>query len=156
MENFNAFCAVLESHISLFEGLMSVETQKLSAIAGNDIDKLDQHMKSEQAYALELRGLDAKREMIQAKLGCAGLPLNQIIEKSEGERKKKLLALYLNLKDRIEDLDATIACTKKFIELHLNSIDLLEARMKTQRNESEKPGSKKSDDKPPRFTSVKV
>jgi hypothetical protein len=159
MENLRDFYTILENHIALFDGLTSLEAQKLEAIVENDIDRLDAYMRAEQAYTLELRGLDIKREKIQENLGIAGLTLSAIIERTEGEQKKKLTDLYTNLRDKIEDLDAAITCTKKFIELHLDSIGFLEDKLKKQRAEGapyEKSGKKRPENPPAKFTSKKV
>ena len=161
MRDLQALFSVLDSLSSLFDRLIEVETEKLGAIAINDIAKLDEFMKTEQAISLELKGLDSKREAVQAELGFSGLPMGEIIEKTEGEDAQKLNNIYLSLQEKVEDLNGAIECTKKFIALHLQSLDLLEMRMKTQHEEEsgsyEKTGRKKpEDDAGPRFTSRKV
>lgn len=152
---------VMDDILELFDRLMEVENSKLDAIAVNDVDKLDEHMRAEQACTMELRSLDARREQIQSELGFDGYTMRQIIEASSGEDKEKLREMYETLQVKTEELQVAVDCTKKFIELHIQSLDFLLAQMGGHKKEEEtayhQSGEKKNGEPDkPRFTSKKV
>lgn len=152
---------VMDDVLELFDRLMVVENSKLDAIAVNDVDKLDEHMRAEQACTMELRSLDARREHVQEELGFKGYTMRQIIDATSGEEKEKLQEIYETLQIKTEELQIAVDCTKKFIELHIQSLDFLLAQMGGQKHEEEiayqQSGEKKSEEPDkPRFTSKKV
>ena len=163
MRDLTALYKLLDSVVSLFDKLLAVETEKLDAIAVNDVEKLDEYMLSEQALTMELRSLDAKREKEQSVLGFENFTLNSIIQAVDGDSPDdaaKLKDLMETLEQKTDELTVAVACTRKFIELHLQSIDFVLAKMGEQR---EKEGSYQSsgekseqDSRPTQFTPRKV
>lgn len=163
MKDLASLYKLLDSITVLFDKLLVVENDKLDAIAANDVEKLDGFMLSEQALTMELRSLDAKREKLQTELGYDKYTLKEIISSllpespGDAERLRTVMGL---LEQRTEELTLAVECTKKFIELHLQSIDFVLARMGEQRdreNSYQSTGEKSGDDEvPAKFTPRKV
>lgn len=152
--------AVLESVISLFDKLLVTENAKLDAIAVNDVDKLDEYMRAEQAFTMELRSLDAKREKIQAELGFDGLTLSGIVDSLPQGESEKLSDIMEQLQQRTDELTVAVNCTKNLIELHLQSLDIVLESMGSQvkRDVSYESTGEKNEEVnvPPKFSSKKV
>lgn len=156
--NYEKFYALLNNLVDLFDRLLHVESDKLDAIAVNDIEKLDEYMKTEQAFTLEMRSLDQKREALQEEMGLKGLTISQIIEKAPADQKEKLDHYRNVLIDKKEELELSLQCTRKFIEMHIVSLDVLISQLGPEKQETagyEKDGKAKEEDNP-KFTSKKV
>ena len=69
MYTLDDFLDLAEKLILLFDDLTDIEQTKLEAVTEKNIDSLNECMKEEQAYLLQFRGLDKKREAIQKDLG---------------------------------------------------------------------------------------
>ena len=65
MYTLDDFLDLAEKLILLFDDLTDIEQTKLEAVTEKNIDSLNECMKEEQAYLLQFRGLDKKREAIQ-------------------------------------------------------------------------------------------
>ena len=65
MYKLDDFIDLLEKLILLFDDLADVEQTKLDAVKERNVDTLNDCMKEEQAYLLQFRGLDKKRETLQ-------------------------------------------------------------------------------------------
>ena len=75
------FRSVLTLLASLQEGLerlSDLARQKTVAVQQDDLMKVDEILRQEQAMALTFRGLDQKREKLLEELGLSGLPLSQL------------------------------------------------------------------------------
>ena len=125
MQDIQKLHDILTELTAIFEELFELESVKIDAIAANDIPKLDNCMKDEQVISMRLRGLDAKREKVQAELRMPGLTFKEIIERAEGEEKETLSEAYIQLEGRLACVKEATECSKKYIELHLKSLDFL-------------------------------
>jgi len=160
LDKLTGLFSLLKSVIALFDKLLATESDKLNAIAANDVDKLDEYMRVEQAFTMELRSLDAKREKLQAELGFEGYSLSEIVDAVPRGESDILCGLMEVLRQRTEELTAAVNCTKNLIELHLNSLDLVLESMGSQvtRETSYESTGEKSEEVnvPPKFSSRKV
>lgn len=129
MTQFNQFKSLIDDYIIIFDQLILFETEKLESIAANKVDLLDSQMREEQAHLLKLKGLDRKREALQAEMNQAGLSFRQIIDTVEGEEKEVLESSFLSLSKKTEELQVATKSTKLYIELHLHSLDMLIASL---------------------------
>lgn len=68
----------LEKLGDTLEQLTEVEREKTAAVGKGDLAAVDECMKREQVFSLNLRGFDQKREKLLAKLGIAGTNLDQL------------------------------------------------------------------------------
>lgn len=160
MDRLTSLYTVLNNVMSLFDRLLIAENAKLDAIAVNDVDKLDECMRCEQAFTMELRSLDAKRESVQAGLGFDGMTLSEIIAALPSDQTQKLSGIMEELQQRTDELTVAVSCTKNLIELHLQSLDLVLESMGSQvtRDVSYESSGEKNEELnvPPKFSPKKV
>lgn len=155
-DDFDSFCKVIRDTIALFEELNEYENKKLDAIAANNVLELDKYLNDEQAYLMKMRGLDSKREKLQQQLGVTGLPFKEIIEKFDGRERDSLNSLYDELSEKSTELKNAITATRKYIELHLNTISAMLAKLEGSEGTYDKKGEKEPKTPPERFTPTKA
>jgi len=154
--DFDLFCKVIRETITLFDELLALEGKKIDAIAENDIALLDQYMNDEQVYLLQMKGLDYKREKMQEQLGMQSLTFRQMIDEFDGTERESLASLYEELSSKSAELKEAITSTKRFIDLHLNSISALLEKLDGGQGTYNKSGEKESKEPPARFTPTKA
>ena len=154
--DFELFCKVIKETLALFDELLSLEGKKINAIAENDITLLDQYMNDEQVYLLQMRGLDYKREKMQEQLNAAGLTFRQMIDNFNSPEKESLISLYEELSSKSSELKEAITGTKRFIDLHLNSISALLEKLEGSEGVYNKSGEKEPKEPPARFAPTKA
>jgi len=154
-DDFDIFCKLIEETITLFDELLGLELKKVDAMSENDVTLLDQYMNDEQVYLLQMRGIDYKREKMQEQLGASGLTFRQMIDQFEAPEKERLIPLYEKLSSKAAELKEAISNTKRFINLHLNSISALLEKLEGQSTYN-KSGEKEQTSPPTRFTPTKA
>ncbi len=124
MYTLDDFLDLVEKLILLFDDLTDIEQTKLEAVTAKDIEELNRCMKEEQAYLLQFRGLDKKRETIQKELGFEKKKFSEIISLvEEKEYKEDLEELFAALKETMDFYQQIHANVKHLIEVNLHSID---------------------------------
>lgn len=103
--------------------LKTIEENKLSAITENNLTKLDACIKDEQVQVMKLRGLEKKREQLQASLGFDNLTYCQIIETLQGNEKKEAQKLFNSLQKASDDFRSVNKSAKTALEVRLYSIN---------------------------------
>ena len=153
--DFDAFNKVIHETLALFNDLISLEVKKTDAITENDVTLLDQYMNDEQAYLLQMRGLDYKREKMQEQLGAQGLTFRQMIDEFEAPEREGFEKLYEELSAKSAELKKAIAETRRLIDMHLNSINTLLDKLEGAAPYDKK-GAKEQKTPPTRFTPTKA
>ena len=153
--DFESFCKVIRETLTLFDELNDYENKKLDAIAANNVLQLDVYINDEQAYLMKMRGLDMKREKLQQQLGYPGTPFKEMIEKFEGDEKDALAGLYSELSVKSLQLKSAISATKTAIDLNLNNISALLAKLEGAEGMYDKKGEKEPKT-PDHFTTTKA
>lgn len=123
MENIDKFVEVIQEMIDFFEQFQILEKVKLEAVRDNDIIKLEECMKKEQAEILVLRGIERKQAQIQKELGFENATFREIIELVPLERKAELETMYNKLSNSLDIFKSTTEGIKKTIEINLYSIE---------------------------------
>lgn len=124
MYTLDDFIDLLEKLILLFDDLTDVEQTKLNAIKKRDIDALNDCMKEEQAYLLQFRGLDKKRESMQKELGFENMKLTEIIPTLKDKQyKDEFQELYDALKETMNYYQQIHNSAKSIIETRLIGIE---------------------------------
>ncbi len=132
MDNFTELKDLLNEHEALFDQLIDFENLKLDAIAANDLNTLEQQMKDEQVYLMKLKVLDQKRDKILAQNGLEGKTFRELIELSQGDNRLELQGLFNGLSVKIDELKAATGSTKKYIDLHLHSLEILLSKLQNK------------------------
>jgi len=154
--DFDLFCKVIDETLILFDDLIKLESKKIDAISENDVTLLDQYMNDEQVFLLQMRNLDFKREKVLEQIGAPGSSFRQVIDEYEGTEKETLNSLFKELSAKSSELKEVITTTKRFIDLHLNSITALLNKMDDPGEVYNKSGEKEPKDPPKRFKPTKA
>ncbi len=125
MSNFKELKALLNEHAALFDQLIDFENMKLDAIAANDLVALEQQMKDEQVFLMKLKVLDQKRDRLLSENQLEGKTFRELIEIAVGEDQLELQNIFNGLSVKLDELKAATSSTKKYIDLHLHSLDIL-------------------------------
>lgn len=76
--SFSDCLALLEQLSQVFDQLAALEQEKTAAVGAQDLARLDQCMKQEQAVSLTLRGLEQKRGRLWRDLGLQSVALRDL------------------------------------------------------------------------------
>ena len=154
--DFDSFCAIIGDMTALFDELADFENKKLDAIAANDVAQLDKYMKEEQVYLLKMKGLEQRREKFQNRLGAPGLTFSGLIGKFGEPERDILTPLYDELASKTTEVRDAVSCTKRYIDLHLNSISALLEKLEGNTAVYGKNGEREQKSPPARFTPMKA
>lgn len=80
-DSHQEYLKVLEDTGACLAKLTELAEEKLAVVRKDDLIKLDEIMKKEQAQALALRGLENKREKLMKELGLADTRLSELVGK---------------------------------------------------------------------------
>ena len=86
MVDLSGFQQLIRQFIVLFDRMIPLEQAKLDAVSQNEISRLEEIIKKEQAEIMALRGLDQKREKLQAELGWKDLTFQKILMRLSEEQ----------------------------------------------------------------------
>ncbi|MBO8463809.1 MAG: flagellar export chaperone FlgN [Firmicutes bacterium] len=139
MYNLSNFIQLLKDYISLFDALVEVEQEKLLAAKKNRVTFVEEAMKKEQVYILQLKGYDKKREQIQQELGFSSLSFQQILEQVSKEENDQLTPLFYQFQEKVALLQEVSENAKKMIELNLHTIEKALKQEKADSASSQKP-----------------
>lgn len=124
MYKLDDFLDLLEKLVLLFDDLTEIEQTKLEAVTKKDIDTLNDCMKEEQAYLLQFRGLDKKRESIQKDLGFENMKFSQIITNMKDKQyQEEFQELYDALTETMDYYQKIHSNAKSIIEVKLMGIN---------------------------------
>lgn len=123
MKDFSGFIAVIQELIALFEDLIPVEQEKLDAAVKNRVSFVEECMHKEQAFVLQLKGLEQKRESQQKMLGMEGCTFRQILEQVPEETAAVLTPLFDRLSAQIRLFQSINASVKDSIDVNLHVIN---------------------------------
>ena len=155
-DDFDSFCEIIREMLTLFDELISFENKKIDAIAANDVTQLDQYMKDEQVYLLKMKALEQKREKFQNRIGADGLTFIELSDRFDGAEKETLKGFYEELALKMTEVKDAVSGTKRFIDLHLNSISALLEKLEGNSATYKKNGVKDQDAPPARFKPTKA
>lgn len=130
---------IMDDYIFLMDELIRFEQDKLKAVENKEIEHLDSFLKAEQAYLLQLRGLDSKRETVMKAQGMEGMTYRQIInsiDTSEAELRSELESSYEELSVKTSQFQEIIQTLKTHIDLRLHTIEAFMNKFAGQPTES--------------------
>lgn len=138
MSNIKEFNNIVMELIELLNNLITIEETKLNAVSENNLSKLDKCITEEQAYIMQLRGLDKKREQIQSSLGFENLTFSEIISNLPDIHKDECKDMYDQLLNKTNDFKSISSSVKTAIEVNLHSIDSIINKLKNDSKGSKK------------------
>lgn len=116
------FLELMNKYVQILEDLTVVEHTKFDAIAANDIDLLDKCMKQEEAFSLQIRGFDKKRESLCEEYGFK--TFREFIDSLEDmDEKVKMQALFEKLSSLLANLKMINEANNKCTQINLAKIN---------------------------------
>lgn len=122
MEKYTEFNALIKDFIELFDTLIDVEQKKLDAVIANDIAKVEESIKKEQAVILQLRGLERHRESAQVSMGMKDLTFREILEQAPEDVSKALTPMFQELTQKVHTFQSINDNAKDAINVKLHHI----------------------------------
>lgn len=156
MKDFSGFIAVIQELIVLFESLIPVEQEKLDAAVKNRVSFVEECMHKEQAFVLQLKGLEQRRESQQKMLGLEDCTFRQILERVPEETAAVLTPLFDRLSAQIRLFQSINASVKDMIDVNLHVINSALARKAVGKETYSASGAKKDTHDGKHFTSRSV
>lgn len=120
------YLALLGKVTKTLEDLTSVEQAKIKAVNDRDLPTVEQCMKKEQAYSLNLRGLDQKREKLMGQLGMRGVPLRSIMEHCPPGAEEETKEAADALRRQYSIFQTASEVSRDTLEIHLHVIEELQ------------------------------
>lgn len=106
MNHTDKFYAYLKELDESYTSLADLLRQKLAAVTRNDLVRLDEIIKDEQAYILKARGFDQNLQTHRDRLGLKGDNLAQVIEELPQEHRDSFRRLHKRLKTTLDEVQA--------------------------------------------------
>ena len=123
MSIFEQIKKQMEEYSAAFDVLVDFEQRKFAAVKAKDLEIIDEYLKEEQAYLLQLRGFDSKRDELLKANGYDGYTFRQIIDESEGEERAELENLYITVSQKLDRFKKLMQTIDSYIDLQLFSVE---------------------------------
>lgn len=127
----------MREYSDLFDTLIDFEQKKFEAVKENNLDVIDEFLKTEQVYLLKVRGLDGKREEILKKSGFEGYTFRQLINDAEGGVRDELEILFGELEKKTENFKKLMDSLNSFVDMKLFSVEEALERIREFEGKSE-------------------
>lgn len=129
MDGFIKIKGIMDEYTALMDILIAFEKEKLEAVKKKKTSELDDFLKKEQAYLLQLRGLDGKREKLQKEYGFEGMTYRQLIDKAESDIKRELQESFTALSAKTNEFRNIVKTINSYIDIQLHTIDAVLEKM---------------------------
>lgn len=123
MADLSSFQQLIRQFIALFDRMIPLEQSKLDVVSQNQITLLEDIIKKEQAEIMALRGLDQKRERLQAELGWKDLTFQEILKHLPEEQQMEMKQLFDDLAGRVKSFQTITESSKTMMEVNLHAIN---------------------------------
>ncbi len=116
----------LERLADTLDKLTEVEREKARAVGRGDLNTVDACMKREQAFSLNLRGFDQKREKMLAQMGISGTTLRQLEDHAPPEAVPETKRTVEKVLQRYQVFQSASEVARTALECNLHEIDKLQ------------------------------
>lgn len=123
MHDMTKFANLMHSFIELFDRMIPLEQEKLEVVKQNQVSRLEELIKKEQAEVMALRGLDQKREAMQKELGFEGMTFQEILEQLPEGQGQDLKVLFDELGSRVSSFQSVTESSRTLMEVNLHAIN---------------------------------
>ena len=120
---FRSYLGVLRELSSALDRLIPLAQQKTEAVRANDLLALDEVLKQEQAFSLNLRGLELRRLKLVPQLGLDNVPLSRLPEHCPGQLVDEARKTVAALRESYETYRSYANMARNTLELNLHQID---------------------------------
>lgn len=128
MADLSGFQQLIQQFIAFFDRMLPLEQSKLDVVKQNQVTQLEDIIKKEQAEIMTLRGLEQKREKLQAELGWKDLTFQEILERLPKEQQAEMKRLFDDLADRVRSFQTVTESSKTMMEVNLHVINQMIAQ----------------------------
>ena len=108
---------------SVFEELIPIERNKLTAAADHNVVELEECRKREQVAILQLKGLDQRREALQQKHGWNGMSFRQLAENLDEEQKADIQPVFDELDRNLQSFRDINGDVNEVIKTNLHVVE---------------------------------
>lgn len=122
MEAYTDFIALIKDYIELFDTLIDVEQEKLDAVTTDDIIKVEESIKQEQAVILRLKGLEHRRELAQTSMDMKDLTFREILEQAPEDVSTAMNPVFQELIRKVRTFQSINDNAKDAIHVKLHHI----------------------------------
>lgn len=126
--------AFLQRYLDFIQEFLTLENDKYQDIAQNQVDKLDIHVKAEEAFMLKFRGMELQRERLVQRAQLPGATFRELLPLFDEAVRPEAERLYDELSTAILELKEINLRCNYLTELRLHRI---EAEMKKIKNQPE-------------------
>ena len=156
MADFSGFTTVIEEYLQLFDDLIAIEQEKLTAAVKNQVSFVEDCINKEQAAMLKMRGLEQRREKEQQNLGFADLPFREILAQVPEDTAHVLRPLFEILTQRLTAFRSVSDSAKDAIQVNLHNIQIALAAQEAGNKTYTPTREQRNADKKKPFTSRSV
>lgn len=113
----------LRRYLAFYKEFLLLEANKYDDMVQNRLNLLDEHVKTEEAYMLKSRGMEAEREKLWAKAGYPGVTFLQLVPLLDPSLQEQAKGIYDELLQVLYDLKETNLRCNQLTELKLHRIE---------------------------------
>ncbi|NBK91826.1 flagellar protein FlgN [bacterium 1XD21-13] len=128
MHDLSVFQELIRQLIELFDRMIPLEQSKLEVVSHKQVAKLEDIIKKEQAEIMALRGLDQKRERIQADMGWKDMTFQEILKQLPEEQRPEVKELFDELAARVTTFQSVTESSRTIMEVNLHAINQMVAQ----------------------------
>ncbi len=132
LELWREYLGQLEKLAKTLEQLTEVQREKTAAVGRGDLDAVDACMKREQAFSLNLRGFDQKREKMLAGLGLTGTRLDQLEARAPAEVSLETKRVVEKVRQQYKVFRSAADVARTALECNLHEIEKLQQKKEAQ------------------------
>ncbi len=143
-----SYLTLLEELTGVLESLVDLTREKIQAVRSDDLLKMDQILKQEQALTLSVRGLEQKRARQLEKLGLGKTRLSELAEAYPKELQYRAKQTAERLRSQYDLYHDISKMARTTLECNLHEIEKILAGM--GRDPKEGPGYAPDNPEPPR------
>ena len=119
----NEFQEVIQKLILLFRDLTAIESKMLEAARGEHIGLLENYMTKEQAFIMQLKGLEKEKDKAQAEAGYKRMSFREILEAQGEEERARFLPLFEELSREVQMFQEVHEDLTVIMEVNLRQIN---------------------------------
>jgi len=120
---FQDFFQFLDQLADTLAKLTDITRAKTQAVRRDDLLKVNECMKQEQAYSLSLRNFDRKREKMLAELGLSAVPLLQFTDHCPEDLRLQAKKKVENLQNHFKIYQTAADAARTVLECNLHEIE---------------------------------
>lgn len=134
MNDYTELLELVEKNTMLFDELTEIQQVKLEGARDQDIARLEDCMKKEQAHTLALRGFDKKRLALQKNLSLEDKTFRELIPLVPEAYTASYQKAFDDLTQAYTRYQSTAECAKEMIEVNIYKMSTLINQIREKAN----------------------